>query len=181
MQDENKGKELLPAQDTAIEYLQISPEDLKVANTYLTCENITDAADVLGIPSDQISTIVAKREVKAYIDTVFMDTGYNNRFLMRSLMDTLVKTKLQEMAESQTTTKKDIVEVLALSHKFTMDYIDKQIKLESMRYHGPKNQLNVQVNNDNRSNYELLLEKIMKPAVVEDKNIIDVDAEEDKK
>ncbi len=81
---------------------------------------------------------------------------------MRNLMDTIIKKKLQEMDENELGTEKDILDVLALSHKMSMDHLDKQIKLEELKEKTAKNQVNVQINNgDNSSNYEKLLAKIM--------------------
>ena len=84
-------------------------------------------------------------------------------------MDALIQKKFQEMEEAGTGSNKDIVEILALSHKMTMDQLDRQIKLEQLRAEREgggrqsKTQVNVQVNNNPQSNYEQLLSKLMQP------------------
>lgn len=155
---------VLPPDATPAEYVQISPEALEVANCYLQTQDIRAVSDELSIPVDLVTDIMNRREVKAYIDHVFLDTGFNNRYKMRRAMDAIIAKKFQEMEESETGSNKDIVEIMALSHKMTMDILDRQIKLEQIRTEkgGPKSQVNVQINNEpNASNYDKLLSKLM--------------------
>jgi hypothetical protein len=145
------------------EAINISPEALEVANSYLEFQDIAKVADRLGIGTDKVSIILGRREVKAYIDHVFMDFGYNNRFKMRGIMDTIIEKKLEELQESDTGSSKDITEILALSHKMAMDLLDRQIKLEQIRHTNQiKNQTNVQINSvpAEGTNYSNLLSKL---------------------
>jgi hypothetical protein len=82
---------------------------------------------------------------------------------MRSAMDAIIRKKFQEMEEAQTGSSKDIIEILALSHKMRMEELDRQIKLESMRLEkvAPHNQVNVQINDSGGSNYDKLLSRLM--------------------
>jgi hypothetical protein len=80
---------------------------------------------------------------------------------MRSLMDTVIEKKLEEMAEADIGSSKDILEILALSHKMSIEILDRQIKYELAKASNIKNQTNVQINNPS-SNYEALLEKLWK-------------------
>jgi hypothetical protein len=130
------------------EVLEISPEALEVANCYLQCQDARAVADNLDLPVEQISNILARREVKAYINQVFFDLGFNNRFKMRSAMDAVLKRKFQEMEEADVGSNKDIAELLALSHKMSMELLDREIQLEKLRAEraGPKSQVNVQIN-----------------------------------
>lgn len=116
----------------------------------------------MGIPTDLVSDALSKREVKAYIDNVFMDVGFNNRFRMRGVMDEIIKRKLQEMDENDIGSEKDIVDILALSHKMTMELLDKQIKLAEAQNKATsiKNQTNVQINGTG-SNYDTLVERLL--------------------
>lgn len=151
------------------EYVQISPEALEVANCYLQIQDIREVSAQLDVTVDLVTDILNRREVRSYIDYVYMDSGFNNRNKMRSAMDALIKKKFQEMEEAQTGSNKDILEILALSHKITMDQLDRQIKLEQVRsgQAGPKTQVNVQVNGTSpSSNYESLLNKLMTRDVV---------------
>lgn len=110
-----------------------------------------------------VSQILSRREVRAYIDNVFMDVGFNNRFRMRSAMDALIQKKFQELEEAEVGSSKDIADLLALSHKMSIDLLDRQIQLEKLKEANLKSQVNVQLNNfGSGSKYDTLLEKIMK-------------------
>lgn len=145
------------------ECLAIDPEGLLVANTYLQNPNIDEVAQDLDISRDVIAQILSRREVKAYIDSVFFNTGFNNKFQMRELMDVIIKKKLAEMDEAEVSSTKDITEILALSHKMTIEYMDKEIQLEKIRQSTSKVQTNIQINNDagGGSNYSSLLQQLM--------------------
>ena len=130
------------------EVLEISPEALEVANCYLQCQDARAVADNLCLPVESVSNILSRREVKAYINQVFFDLGFNNRFKMRAAMDAVLKRKFQEMEEADIGSNKDIAELLALSHKMSMELLDREIQLEKLRAEraGPKSQVNVQIN-----------------------------------
>ena len=129
------------------ETVRISPEALEVANAYLQLNDARQVAEELGIDPEVVTSILAKREVKGYIDSVFFDSGYNNRFLMRKAMDALIKQKFHELEESQMGSTKDIAELLQMSHKMSMDLLDREIQLEKARTQtGPQKQVNVQIN-----------------------------------
>ena len=145
------------------ECLAIDPEGLEVANTYLQNPDINAVAEELNISTELVTQILAKREVKAYVDSVFFNLGFNNKFQMRKLMDTIIKKKLQDMDEAETGSTKDITEILALSHKMTIEFMDKEIQLEKMRQSNTaKVQTNIQINNEGGgSNYSSLLQQLM--------------------
>lgn len=126
--------------------IQIQPEYLEVANLYLQTQDTSEVADSLGIPQSDVAQILKRPDVKGYINQVFFDVGFNNRFRLRKAMDALIQQKFQELEESQTGSSKDISELLALSHKMTMEQLQAEIQLEKIRSGGPKNQVNVQIN-----------------------------------
>ena len=145
------------------EVLDMSPEAIEVANAYLEAQDIQKTALQLGIEPQKVSSILSRREVKAYIDHVFMEVGFNSRYRMRAIMDTVIEKKLQEMEEADMGSSKDITEILALSHKMSMDLLDKQIKLEQVKNQNTiRNQTNVQINSAGAelSNYDILLNKL---------------------
>lgn len=150
---------MLPV-NTPAEVLDISPEALEVANQYLQCQDIKEVSEALDLAPQLVTQILSKREVKAYIDNVFMNVGFNNRFRMRDAMDAVIKQKFQELQESGMGSSKDIAELLALSHKMSMDELDKQIKLETLRQSNIKNQVNVQINDDG-SKYSHLIQTLL--------------------
>lgn len=135
-----------PVPQHPAEVLEISPESLEVANSYLQSQDIVKVADELDIPREMVIQTLAKREVKAYIDSVFFNLGFNNRFRMRQLMDTIIQKKLQEMDEADIGSNKDISELVALSHKMTMEQMDREIALEKLKQGNLKTQTNIQIN-----------------------------------
>lgn len=161
----NALRTITPPSSSPAETVKIAPENLEVANTYLACQSIPEVSRQLGLPTDTISQILGRREVRAYLDTVFLDYGFNNRFKMRGIMDAVINKKLQEMEESDLGSQKDIIEIMALSHKMAMDVLDRQIKLEEAQAKnaGIKNQVNMQINNGGEgSRYDNLIERLMK-------------------
>jgi hypothetical protein len=142
------------------EVLNISPEALEVANCYLQTQDLDEVSSALDISKEIVGQILAKKEVKAYIDNVFFNLGFNNRFRMRNAMDAIIKKKFQELEESEMGSTKDIAELLALSHKMSMDEMSRQIELEKLQQSNIKNQVNVQIN-DGGNKYNTLIEKLL--------------------
>lgn len=148
---------------TPAETLSISPEGLDTANCYLQTPDVAKVADTLGVPAHVVADILDRKEVRAYINSVFFSTGFNNRFQVRDLMDALIKKKLQDMDEAEIGSSKDITELMALSHKITMETLDKEIQLEKIRAGGPKVQTNIQINDGiGGSKYSSLIEQLIK-------------------
>ena len=150
-------------QNLPAETIQIAPESLEVANAYLQLNDPRKVADELDLTVEVVTEILKRREVKSYVDSVFMDTGYNNRFLMRKAMDALIKQKFTELEEAQAGSTKDISELLALSHKMSMDLLDREIQLEKLRVgNGPQKQVNVQINEGlDGSKYSSLINRLI--------------------
>ena len=152
---------------TPAETLKISPESLEVANCYLQYQSIPEVSLQLGISPETITQLLARREVKAYIDSVFLDMGYNNRARVRGLLDNIINKKLEEMEESGIGSSKDITEILALNHKIMIETLDRQIKLEEAKSKNNtiiRNQTNVQLNGG--ENYQALLNKLLNPSKI---------------
>jgi hypothetical protein len=145
------------------ETVKISPEALEVANAYLQLNDARQVAQELDLDPEIVTNLLARREVKAYIDSVFFDSGYNNRFLMRRAMDALIKQKFSELEESQTGSTKDIAELLQMSHKMSMDLMDREIQLaKAQQATGPQKQVNVQINDAlDGSKYSQLVQRLI--------------------
>ena len=145
------------------ETVRISPEALEVANAYLQLNDARQVAQELDLDPEVVTNLLAKREVKSYIDSVFFDSGYNNRFLMRRAMDALIKQKFSELEESQTGSTKDIAELLQMSHKMSMDLMDREIQLAKANQSvGPQKQVNVQINDAlDGSKYSQLVQRLI--------------------
>lgn len=151
-------------QNLPAETIQIAPEALEVANCYLQLQDAKQVAAELDLAPDLVTEILKRREVKSYIDHVFMDTGFNNKFQMRAAMDALLKQKFTELHEAGTGSTKDISELLALSHKMSMDLLDRELQLEKIRAGnaGPQKQVNVQINDGlDGSKYSSLISKLI--------------------
>ena len=135
-----------------------------MANCYLQLQDVKQVAHELDLDAETVANYLQRREVKSYIDSVFFDTGYNNRFLMRRAMDALIRQKFQELEESGVGSSKDIAELLAMSHKMSMDLLDREIQLEKIRSgpQGPQKQVNVQINEGlDGSKYSQLVQKLI--------------------
>lgn len=150
-------------QNLPAETLRIAPEALEVANCYLQTQDAKKVAHELDLAPDLVTEILSRREVRAYVDSVFMDTGFNNRFQMRAAMDALIQKKFQELHEADTGSTKDISELLALSHKMSMDLLDREIQLEKLRTAtAPQKQVNVQINEGlDGSKYSHLISRLI--------------------
>ena len=145
------------------ETVRISPEALEVANAYLQLNDARAVAQELDLDPEIVTNLLARREVKTYIDSVFFDSGYNNRFLMRRAMDALIKQKFSELEESQTGSTKDIAELLQMSHKMSMDLLDREIQLaKAQQSTSPQKQVNVQINEGlDGSKYSQLVQRLI--------------------
>lgn len=149
---------------TPSETLNIGPEGLQVANAYLTLADIHKVSEELDMPTELVTQILDRREVRAYVNSVFFSSGFNNRHQVRELMDTIIKKKLQDMDESDTGSTKDITELLALSHKITMETLDKELQIEKLRAgNNVKQQTNIQINEGiGGSKYSSLIEQLIR-------------------
>ena len=147
-----------------IEDVHISPEGLEIANTYLKTTSVEETASSLGVTQDEVSKYLNQREVKKYVDTVFLDVGYRNRFKLAATLDDIIEKKLEELDEADMTSNKDIAELLQLAHKMRVDEMKIQTDAVKAEQSGIKTQTNVQIN-DNSSfgegNYGELMKKLL--------------------
>ena len=120
---------------------RISPEGLEVANAYLELGNIPAVCARLAIDESECSEVLAKREVKGYIDQVYLDTGYRNRFKLASALDDLIDRKMEEAEESEIYSNKDLADLLQMAHKMRMDEIKAQAELEKAKAKYEKDRL----------------------------------------
>ena len=105
---------------------RISPESIEIANAYLEKGDITAVSEALKVPRDVVSDYLNKREVKKYIASVYLDTGYRNRGKLAEVMDTLIDRKLEEAEETEMYSNKDLADLLQMAHKMRMDEIKAQ-------------------------------------------------------
>jgi hypothetical protein len=144
---------------------RISPEGLEVANAYLELGNIQAVCIRLKLDEGECSEILAKREVKSYVDQVYLDTGYRNRFKLAEALDDLIDRKMEEADESEIYSNKDLADLLQMAHKMRMDEIKAQADLEKAKASNVKNQINIQNNGEvpfGQGNYGELMKKLLK-------------------
>ena len=144
---------------------RISPEGLEVANAYLELGNIPAVCARLKVDESEVSEVLAKRKVKGYIDQVYLDTGYRNRFKLATALDDLIDRKMEEAEESEIYTNKDLADLLQMAHKMRMDEIKAQADLEKAKASNIKSQTNVQINGEvpfGQGNYGELMKKLLK-------------------
>jgi hypothetical protein len=120
----------------------------------------------MGVSEDKVVELLNKREVKRYIDTVYLDLGYRNKNNIGSLLDEMIQSKLEEAQETGVYSSKDLADLLQMAHKMRMDEIKAQAELLKVENANIKNQTNVQINEAlpfGQGNYGKLMEKLLKP------------------
>ena len=143
----------------------ISPEMLQIAESYLFTNSIIETAKELDVPQNVVAEYLDKREVRTYIDSVYMETGYRNRHTLGDALDSVINAKLEEMEEAEVTSSKDIADLLSLAQKFRKDELELQIKLIKAQAELSKvvqgNTINIQDNSIEGSNYGSLISKLL--------------------
>ena len=149
----------------AKEITQISPEGLEVANAYLQFGNIRAVCEHMHVPENQVVELLNKREVKKYIDTVYLDMGYRNKNNIATVLDDMIASKLEEAQETGVYSSKDLADLLQMAHKMRMDEIKAQTELLKAETTNIRNQTNVQINDAalpfGQGNYGKLMEKLL--------------------
>lgn len=141
------------------EIVPISPEGLEIANCYLQYGNVAAVSDYMNIPRHTVVETLATREVKKYIDTVYLDLGFRNRDNIASVMDEMINEKLEQARETGMYSNKDLADLMMMQHKMRMDEIAAMQKSEEKAA-----QTNIQINNETpfgAGNYGKLMEKLL--------------------
>tara|TARA_B100000497_G_C7404690_1_gene255953 strand:- start:3 stop:464 length:462 start_codon:yes stop_codon:yes gene_type:complete len=144
---------------------KMSPEGLEIANSYLEHGSIPAVASKLRVSQNEVTEALNKREIKQYLDTVFLDTGYRNRFKLSETLDMLIEKKLEESEETQIYTNKDMADLIQMAHKMRMEEIKAQTEMEKAKAQTVKTQVNIQDNSGTpfgQGNYGELIKKLMK-------------------
>jgi hypothetical protein len=134
---------------------KLSPEHLTFAQTYLSSLSLSETAKALQISESDASELYNNREVKKFIDTVFLQQGYLNRFKLVGLLNKVIESKLTEAEETGIYSNKDLLDVIQTLHKINMDHE----KLNADK--SPAKQTNVQVNNYGE-NLSSLLDRLVR-------------------
>lgn len=170
----------------------ISPEALVVANKFLECNSIEQTVQDLGITRQKVVKFLDSMHVKRYMDTVLVESGYNNRNKLQDIVDKMIESKLEQAEESGILTKKDLAELIKLSHdikiaegrllndrlKIEQGYVLAVSKMNQLDDHtkakldaADKRQA-LKLEHDNKmrkadaNNYEKLLDRLLQPKLV---------------
>ena len=146
------------------EVTTISPEGLEIANSYLQFGNIRAVCEHLQVPENSVVEALNKREVKKYIDTVYLDMGFRNKNNIATALDEIIASKLEEAQESGMYSNKDLADLLQMAHKMRMDEIKAQTDAEKATT-SIRTQNNVQINDGSlpfgQGNYGKLMDKLL--------------------
>ena len=139
---------------------RISPEGFDIANAYLECGTVSETARTLQIPEHEVVKTLNQREVKTYLDGVYMDLGYRNRNKLGALLDKMIESKLEEAEESGIYTSKDLFELIQFAHKMRMDEIKAEQKVDQSS--------TVNIASFGEGNYGKLMERLINGRRAED-------------
>ena len=109
----NLSKQITTTVDALTKTLDAPPLDpvvLALANDYLSGKSVTDIAEEYDITQDRVTSVIEKKEVKAYIDSVFATQGYLNRIKRVNLINQVIDQKIQEAVETGIYSKKDLLD-----------------------------------------------------------------------
>jgi hypothetical protein len=134
------------ALNRSLEAPPLDPVMLAIANDYLSGKAIDQLADEYGISEDRVTSVIEKKEVKNYIDSVFATQGYLNRIKRINLINSVIDQKIQEAVETGIYSKKDLLDWM--KH---LQEVETSLKPKTQ---GP--QVAVQINN-----YDKLMKDLM--------------------
>lgn len=145
----------LPAQS-------LQPEAMEVIEQYLRFNrDINLVAAELNTTPTVIGDILNKREVRGYLDHLFMESGFRNRERFFDVLDNLLEAKIEELDEAQMGSSMDIMDIMKIYHGMKIKELELSIKLQELQSAkqtaGTIN--NVQINNS--SGYDKLLDRII--------------------
>lgn len=98
------------ALNKTLETPPLDPVILALANDYLSGKAIEEIADEYGISADRVTSVLEKREVKAYVDSVYATQGYLNRIKRINIINQVIDSKLTEALETGVYSKKDLLD-----------------------------------------------------------------------
>ena len=77
-------------------------------------KSLSAIADSFSISEDRVAQVLDRREVKQYVDQVYLSQGFLNRFKRIQLINQVIEQKIQEVALGESYSKKDLLEWLRL-------------------------------------------------------------------
>src|SRR6056300_2057970 len=110
MKSNNAVTTTVDALNRSLEAPPLDPVMLALANDYLSGKSIDELAEEYGISEDRVTSVIEKKEVKHYIDSVFATQGYLNRIKRINLINQVIDQKIQEAVETGIYSKKDLLD-----------------------------------------------------------------------
>ena len=98
------------ALNKTLETPPLDPVVLAIANDYLAGHDIHKLSEEYGISEDRVTSVIEKKEVKSYIDSVFATQGYLNRIKRINLINRVIDQKIEEAMETGIYSKKDLLD-----------------------------------------------------------------------
>lgn len=143
-----------------------SPEGLILAEAYLTHGTAAGVSTELGIPVEVVAKELQKPEIRGYINTVFLESGFRNRNKFFGLLDHMINEKLKEAEETGIITDEDLLYVLEKVHKMKMEEMKMEIKLMEVQAKiagnkTPVQQTNIQNNFGGSDGMNSLMEQLV--------------------
>ncbi len=105
------------ALNKTLETPSLDPILLSVANEFLGGTGVTEIAEKFDISTDRVTQIVEKKEVKSYIDNVYLTQGYLNRIKRINIINSVIEQKLTEAVETGQYSKKDLLDWMKHLHE----------------------------------------------------------------
>lgn len=143
---------------------RMQPEAMEVVEAYLRNDrDVNRAAEDLNTTPTVISDLINKREVRSYLDHLFMESGYRNREKFFDILDNVLEAKMEELDEAQMSSSMDIMDIMKIYHSMKIKELELSIKLQELQQGGKgqnaKTINNLQINNS--SGYDNLLSRII--------------------
>ena len=143
---------------------RMQPEAMEVVEAYLRNDrDVNRTAEDLSTTPTVISDLINKREVRSYLDHLFMESGYRNREKFFDILDNVLEAKMEELDEAQMSSSMDIMDILKIYHGMKIKELELSIKLQELQQ-GSKGQNAKTINNlqiNNSSGYDNLLSRII--------------------
>ena len=119
---------------------KLSPEALQLTEVHLQTLDIQETARQLQMTQEDVAIYLRKPEVKRFMDTVFLESGWRNKSKLAGLLDTIIDSKIEEAEETQIYSSKDLLDVITQVHKMRME------EIKASKDEAPSSQTNVQIN-----------------------------------
>ena len=139
---------------------KMSPEGLRIAETYITNGgDIEKTSTELGLPRADLQVELEKREIKEYVDRIYHESGFRNRFKISAVMDAIIAKKLEEMDETDMGSTKDIAELLKQQHDMKMKELEFEAKVRKELIELERKREEIQIKNQTNNQYNISVDE----------------------